>query len=193
VGDDYYLVSSSFLAVPGLPILHSKDLINWTSSTTHCQSWCRWSTSRCRATERVSGRPPSDFTMAGSGSCTPTRFRNLSDNGDRSRWDLDSADPDQVRQGIDRPMSFLGRRRAALSHPRLGQDRAGISNLLTLHRLSADGTRLLDAGEVIIDGNKIPGWTTLEGPNSTSAAIIITCLRLPGSHRGYQAVFRSKT
>jgi len=30
VGDDYYLVSSSFEDIPGLPILHSKDLVNWT-------------------------------------------------------------------------------------------------------------------------------------------------------------------
>lgn len=30
VGDDYYLVSSSFEDVPGLPVLHSKDLVNWT-------------------------------------------------------------------------------------------------------------------------------------------------------------------
>jgi beta-xylosidase len=29
VGDDYYLVSSSFNQIPGLPILHSKDLVNW--------------------------------------------------------------------------------------------------------------------------------------------------------------------
>lgn len=29
VGDDFYLISSSFNAVPGLPILHSKDLVNW--------------------------------------------------------------------------------------------------------------------------------------------------------------------
>ena len=29
VDEDYYLVSSSFDAVPGLPILHSKDLVNW--------------------------------------------------------------------------------------------------------------------------------------------------------------------
>jgi beta-xylosidase len=29
VGEDYYLVSSGFDAVPGLPILHSKDLVNW--------------------------------------------------------------------------------------------------------------------------------------------------------------------
>jgi beta-xylosidase len=29
VGDDYYMTASSFNCVPGLPILHSKDLINW--------------------------------------------------------------------------------------------------------------------------------------------------------------------
>ncbi len=29
VGDDYYLTASSFNCLPGLPILHSKDLVNW--------------------------------------------------------------------------------------------------------------------------------------------------------------------
>ncbi len=29
VGNDYYMISSSFNQVPGLPILHSKDLVNW--------------------------------------------------------------------------------------------------------------------------------------------------------------------
>lgn len=29
VGDDYYMTASSFNAVPGLPILHSNDLVNW--------------------------------------------------------------------------------------------------------------------------------------------------------------------
>lgn len=29
VGEDYWMAASSFNAVPGLPILHSKDLINW--------------------------------------------------------------------------------------------------------------------------------------------------------------------
>jgi alpha-N-arabinofuranosidase len=28
-GDDYYLVNSSFSMVPGVPIFHSKDLVNW--------------------------------------------------------------------------------------------------------------------------------------------------------------------
>lgn len=30
VGDDYYLVNSSFTHFPGLPIFHSRDLVNWT-------------------------------------------------------------------------------------------------------------------------------------------------------------------
>ena len=29
VGGDYYLTASSFQCIPGLPILHSKDLVNW--------------------------------------------------------------------------------------------------------------------------------------------------------------------
>ncbi len=29
VGDDYYMTASSFNCVPGLPILHSRDLVNW--------------------------------------------------------------------------------------------------------------------------------------------------------------------
>lgn len=29
VGDDYYLTASSFNCIPGLPVLHSKDLVNW--------------------------------------------------------------------------------------------------------------------------------------------------------------------
>jgi len=29
VGEDYYMVASSFNCIPGLPILHSNDLVNW--------------------------------------------------------------------------------------------------------------------------------------------------------------------
>lgn len=29
VGEDYYMVTSSFEWFPGLPIFHSKDLVNW--------------------------------------------------------------------------------------------------------------------------------------------------------------------
>lgn len=29
VGEDYYLVTSSFVYYPGLPIFHSRDLVHW--------------------------------------------------------------------------------------------------------------------------------------------------------------------
>ena len=29
VGNDYYLVTSSFQFFPGVPVYHSKDLVNW--------------------------------------------------------------------------------------------------------------------------------------------------------------------
>ncbi|HJX71838.1 MAG TPA: family 43 glycosylhydrolase, partial [Bacteroidales bacterium] len=29
VGDDYYLTGTTMHAMPGLPVLHSKDLVNW--------------------------------------------------------------------------------------------------------------------------------------------------------------------
>ncbi|MBR6637752.1 MAG: family 43 glycosylhydrolase, partial [Lachnospiraceae bacterium] len=29
VGDDYFMISSSFCNVPAIPVLHSKDLVNW--------------------------------------------------------------------------------------------------------------------------------------------------------------------
>ena len=29
VGDDYYMISSSFSNAPAIPILHSYDLVNW--------------------------------------------------------------------------------------------------------------------------------------------------------------------
>ena len=29
VGEDYYMVASSFTYLPGVPLLHSKDLVHW--------------------------------------------------------------------------------------------------------------------------------------------------------------------
>ena len=29
VGEDYYMISSSFTYFPGIPVLHSKDLVHW--------------------------------------------------------------------------------------------------------------------------------------------------------------------
>ena len=53
VGDDYYLTASSFDQVPGLPILHSKDLVNWEliNYVFQKQNRSKFSTNRITAAE----------------------------------------------------------------------------------------------------------------------------------------------
>ena len=48
VGDDFYMVASSFNTSPGLPILHSRDLVNWTLIN-HAVKKCAESALRQRA------------------------------------------------------------------------------------------------------------------------------------------------
>ena len=68
VGSDYYLTGTTMHAMPGLPILHSRDLVNW--------RWIAyafdrldlgpafvWRTGR-KYTDRASGRPASAITKA---------------------------------------------------------------------------------------------------------------------------------
>jgi beta-xylosidase len=37
VGNDYYLTGTTMHAMPGLPVLHSKDLVNWTFLSYACE------------------------------------------------------------------------------------------------------------------------------------------------------------
>ena len=57
-GDDYYLVASSFNCTPGLPILHSRDLVNWTMVNHAVENLPR-AASTSRGTARGCGRRPS--------------------------------------------------------------------------------------------------------------------------------------
>ena len=43
VGEDYYMVASSFTYFPGVPLLHSKDLVHW-ELINYCVKEClyRW-------------------------------------------------------------------------------------------------------------------------------------------------------
>ena len=40
VGDDFYLVNSTFEFFPGVPVYHSKNLVNWSV----CKSFLKFST-----------------------------------------------------------------------------------------------------------------------------------------------------
>jgi len=42
VGDDFYLVTSSFAYFPGVPIFHSRDLVSWTLAGHAAIQLARW-------------------------------------------------------------------------------------------------------------------------------------------------------
>jgi beta-xylosidase len=163
VGDDYYMVSSSFEDIPGLPILHSKDLVNW----------------------RIIGhalkrQPPFEhfsIPQHGNGVWAPSlRFHKgefylyypdpdfgiylVKAKNAAGPW----SDPLLVEGGkglIDPCPLWDDNGDVYLVHGWAGS-RAGIKSILTLKRLNAEGTKVLDAGTIIYDGHeKDP---TIEGP-----------------------------
>ena len=40
VGDDYYMVNSTFEYYPGVPVSHSRDLVHWELIDAYVPSWC---------------------------------------------------------------------------------------------------------------------------------------------------------
>jgi beta-xylosidase len=74
------------------------------------------------------------------------------------------------------------------------KSRSGKNNILTLHRMSPDGIKVEEPGKVIIDGNKLPGYRTLEGPKFYKRnGYYYVFAPAGGVPVGWQAVFRSKT
>ncbi|WP_202971188.1 family 43 glycosylhydrolase [Saccharothrix sp. ALI-22-I] len=74
------------------------------------------------------------------------------------------------------------------------KSRSGINNILTLHRMSPDGTGVLDEGTIVVDGNAIPGYTTLEGPKLYKRDGWYWIFAPAGGVKyGWQSAFRSRS
>jgi beta-xylosidase len=165
VGDDFYLVASSFHRVPGLPILHSRDLVNW-SIIGH--GLPRLEPEEVFATPRH-----------GCGVWAPAirhhdgLFRIVYPDPDRGIFVITATDPagpwsrPHLLKGgrglIDPCPLWDGDGSAYLVHA-WAKSRAGFNNKLTCHRMSPDGSTLLDGGRYVVDGDALPGYSTLEGP-----------------------------
>ncbi|MGW7420661.1 family 43 glycosylhydrolase [Streptomyces sp. NPDC054813] len=166
VGDDFYLTASSFGRAPGLPLLHSRDLVGWTLVG--------------HALERL--EPEERFTVPrhDCGVWAPSlrhhddRFWIFWGDPDQGVFQVNAPEfrgpwtrPQLVKEGkglIDPcPLWDDETGEAYLVHA-WAKSRSGIKNRLTGHRMHPDGTSLLDTGKVIVDGDRIPGWFTLEGP-----------------------------
>jgi len=166
VGDDFYLTASSFGRAPGLPLLHSRDLVNWTLVG--------------HALERL--RPADEFRVPrhDCGVWAPSlryhddRFWIFWGDPDHGIFQVNSPEirgpwtlPHLVKEGkglIDAcPLWDEETGEAYLVHA-WAKSRSGVKNRLTGHRMHPEGTGVLDEGKVIVDGDRIPGWFTIEGP-----------------------------
>ncbi|WP_093797941.1 glycoside hydrolase 43 family protein [Streptomyces sp. Wb2n-11] len=172
VGDDYYLTVSSFGRVPGLPLLHSRDLVNWTL-TGHALE--RPAQPEGAEEGQEAAEPRHDGGVwAPSIRHSGGRFWIFWGDPDVGIHQINAEDirgpwtePHLVKAGkglIDPcPLWDEESGRAYLVHA-WAKSRSGVKNRLTGHRMSLDGRTLLDEGEVIVDADLIPGWFTLEGP-----------------------------
>jgi beta-xylosidase len=194
VGDDFYLVASSFHATPGLPILHSKDLVNWTIIN--------------HALPRQLPVDHYSVPRHGEGVWAPAirhhdgKFWITYPDPDFGIYFTTAKDPAgewtppvlvKAGKGLIDPCPFWDDDGQPYLIHGWANSRAGISNLLTLHKLSPDGTKVIDAGTTIIDGAKIPGWRTIEGPKLYRRhGYYYVFAPAGGVAAGYQAVFRAK-
>ena len=195
VGDTYYITASSFNSAPGLPLLRSQDLVNWTLVG--------------HALPRLV--PARHFAVphTGAGVWAPSlrhhdgKFWIFYPDPDHGIYVITAKDfagpwsePHLLLPGkgiIDPAPLWDEDGKAWLIHA-WAKSRAGINNVLTLRSMSPDGKRLLDSeGKVVIDGNKLPGYRTLEGPKLYKhEGWYYVFAPAGGVEEGWQSVFRSR-
>ncbi|MFI6871900.1 family 43 glycosylhydrolase [Streptomyces sp. NPDC050400] len=195
VGDDFYLTASSFGRAPGLPLLHSRDLVNWTL-VGHALD-------RLEPAEAFAAPRHDCGVWAPSIRHHDGRFWIFWGDPDHGIHQINAPSirgpwtkPHLVKAGkglIDAcPLWDEESGEAFLVHA-YAKSRAGIKNRLTGHRMSLDGRELLDEGRVVIDGDRIPGWFTVEGPKVYRHDGWYWILAPAGSvESGWQGAFRSR-
>ena len=192
VGDDYYLISSSFNHVPGLPILQSKDLVNWTiighalnlqppiehfSKVQHGNGV--WAPSiRYHNNEFYIYYPDPDFGIY------LIKAKNI-----LGPW----TDPVLVEGGkglIDPCPLWDDDGKVYLVHAYAGS-RAGIKSIIVVKQMNAEGTQTIDAGVLVYDGHeKDP---TIEGPKFYKRnGYYYIFAPAGGVSKGWQTILRSK-
>ena len=191
VGEDYYLTASSFANIPGLPILHSKDMVNWTIINYALQRQF----------------PDSPAPQHGNGVWAPSiRYHQGEfyiywgdpDNGvmmvktkdPYGKWE----DPVCVIPGkgmIDTTPLWDDDGRCYLVNGWAGS-RAGFNSILTVRELSADGTKAISDPIIVFDGGN--DNRTAEGPKfyKRDGWYWIMC-PAGGVEQGWQLAMRSKS
>jgi len=192
VGDDFYMIASSFDAIPGLPILHSKDLVNW-KIIGHA----------------LKRQPPFDHfekTQHGNGVWAPSiRYRNgefyiyypdpdfgiylTKAKAITGKWSA----PELVApgKGLIDPCPFWDEDgKAYLAYAYAGS-RAGIKSVLAVMPLTPDGTKATETGRIVYDGHELD--PTIEGPKVYKRnGYYYLFAPAGGVSTGWQLILRSK-
>lgn len=193
VGDDFYMTASSFNAAPGLPILHSKDLVNW-RLVAHVFARQRpldvyarpqhgggvWAPSiRHHQGEFYIYYPDPDFGIY------LTKARHPA-----GPW----SEPVLVKEAkgwID-PCPLWDTDGRAYLVSAMAASRSGVKSVLVVSRMSADGTRLLDDGVIVFDGHD--RHPTVEGPKFYKrGGYYYIFAPAGGVEAGWQLALRSKS
>lgn len=192
LGDDFYMTASSFNCSPGLPLLHSTDLVNWQLIA--------------YASERVVPENHYSSVQHGNGIWAPSlRYHNgefyiFYGDPDFGIFMLKSKDvlgpwskPLLIKEAkgwID-PCPFWDEDgNAYLVHAYAGS-RAGIKSVLAVCRMKPDGTALLDDGVLVFDGHG--DHPTVEGPKFYKRnGFYYIFAPAGGVSTGWQLVLRSK-
>ena len=192
VGDDFYMTASSFNAAPGLPILHSKDLVNWRlvahvfarqrplehfSRPRHGEGV--WAPSiRHHAGEFYIFYPDPDFGIYLTKAKHPA-----------GPW----SEPVLVKEAkgwID-PCPLWDDDGNAYLVSAMAASRSGVKSVLVVSRMTSDGTRLLDDGVIVFDGHDQN--PTLEGPKFYKrGGYYYIFAPAGGVEEGWQLVLRAK-
>ncbi len=192
VGDDYYMVSSSFTHIPGLPILHSKDLVNWKLighalkrqppfdhfSTVQHGGGVWAPTIRYYNNEFYIYYPDPDFGIY------LTKAKNI--NGP---W----TEPILVEAGkglIDPCPLWDNDGKVYLTHAYAGS-RAGIKSIVVIKEMNKEGTKPISDPVLVFDGKETD--PTLEGPKFYKRnGYYYIFAPAGGVSTGWQLVLRSK-
>jgi beta-xylosidase len=192
VGDDFYLTASSFDAVPGLPVLHSKDLVNWTLIG-----------------HALKRQPPFEHfskNQHGNGVWAPAirfhkgEFYIYYPDPDFGIYVVKAKDPKgewsepilvEGGQGLIDPCPLWDEDgKTYLVHGWAGS-RAGIKSILTIKEMNTEGTKVLDQGVIVYDGHELD--PTIEGPKIYKRnGFYYLFAPAGGVSTGWQVVLRSK-
>ena len=161
-GEDFYMISSSFTYIPGIPVLHSRDLVHWEiiGYAARRLPFARYD----RPAHKCGTWAPSLRYHDGLFYvyvCLPDEgLLAFTAEDPAGEWICHYVK--DVTGWIDPCPLFDEDGRTWLIHG-FAASRVGINNVLYVHEMSEDGLRVLDKGRRVYDGAE-HGDTTVEGP-----------------------------